>query len=257
MSIYHHFKKEEYPFVERALEMLRLVDERQIMRLTDFLDPRQLFILQSLTSQVQDVRVSASGGYDGAERVRALLHPSYIVPEDVDFGLCLFEIKGNQRFIAWEHRDVMGALLHVGIKREKFGDILVSEHSCQTVVAEEVADFVRMQVASIHRIPVSLQEISFAELTVPEKKGTNKTFTVLSARLDAIIGEVCNLSRAKALLPIRAGKCKVNHKIVEDPSHSIAQGDMISLGGFGRFEITEVTGPTKSGRLRLTAFIFS
>ncbi|QDX95156.1 hypothetical protein EEL30_24400 [Brevibacillus laterosporus] len=257
MSIYHHFKKEEYPFVERALEMLRLVEERQITRLTDFLDPRQLFILQSLTSQVQDVKVSASGGYDEAERVRVLLHPAYIVPEDANFRLCLFEITGNQRFVALEHRDVMGALLHVGIKREKFGDILLNGETCQTVVAEEVADFVRMQVTHIHRIPVSLQELPLTDVKASEKKGKNKSFTVLSARLDAIIGEVCNLSRAKALLPIRAGKCKVNHKVVEDPSHSINQGDMISLGGFGRFEITEVTGPTKSGRLRLTAFIFT
>lgn len=36
MSVYDHFRKEELPFVERALEMLTLVERKQAMRLTDF-----------------------------------------------------------------------------------------------------------------------------------------------------------------------------------------------------------------------------
>ena len=78
-----------------------------------------------------------------------LICPSYLRPEADDFKLTLFRIKGNQKFVQLEHRDILGALLHIGLKREKFGDILLNEGECQTIVASEVADFVTMQVAPL------------------------------------------------------------------------------------------------------------
>ncbi|MCK9910661.1 YlmH/Sll1252 family protein, partial [Microbacteriaceae bacterium K1510] len=237
MSLYHHFRKEELPFVERALELLTLVGRKQTMRLTDFLDPRQLEIFQSLTSQVSGVTVTASGGYPEAERVRAVLSPDYHVAEPEDYQLALVEIKADQRFLKLEHRDVMGALLHIGLKREKFGDILIGDSGSQVVIAAEVVDFVRSQVTQIHRVPVELSELTWEELRLPEQKLAEKQITVASPRADAVVGEVCNLSRAKALLPIRAGKLKINWKVVDDPSCPVETGDMLSLAGFGRFQV--------------------
>jgi len=251
MSVFDHFRKEERPFVERALEMLTQVERKQAMRLTDFLDPRQMMIFQSLASQVQDVQVSASGGYEGAERVRVLLHPDYLPVEREDYRLALLRIVADQRFHALQHRDVMGALLHAGLKREKFGDMLVDSDGCFAVVAEEVADFVCTQVTQIHRTPVSFEQISWEAFVPPAPRYSEKTITVPSPRIDAVLGEVYHFSRAKALVPIRAGKVKVNWKVVEDPSHPLQAGDMVSLAGFGRFKVLDLTGPTRSGRLRM------
>ncbi|WP_139489933.1 RNA-binding protein [Brevibacillus dissolubilis] len=257
MSIYNHFRKEELPFVERALEMLTQVERKQSMRLTDFLDPRQYEIIQSLHTQVSDVAVHSFGGYEGAERKRVLITPSYIQPELADYQLTLIQIKGNQRFVQLEHRDVMGALLHIGLKREKFGDILLHDGECQAIVASEIVGFVNMQVTQIHRIPVQIKEVPFDQILSVERQLREKTVTVASPRVDAVVGEVCNLSRAKALVPIRAGRLKVNFKVVDDPSYQVKEGDMISLQGFGRFEVLEVTGPTRSGRLRMMVGVYT
>ncbi len=251
MSVFDHFRRDELPFVERALEMLTLVERKQSMRLTDFLDPRQLSILQSLTSQVHEVSVSANGGYEGAERVRAVLHPDYFVVEESDYGLTLLRIQADQRFLTLEHRDVMGALLNVGLKREKFGDMMVGPAGCFVVIASEVADFVCSQVTHIHRIPVQFEPVDWREFQPPQSRLVEKSVTVPSPRVDAVLGEVYNLSRAKALVPIRAGKLKVNWKVVDDPAHPLQEGDMISLAGFGRFRVMELAGPTRSGRLRM------
>lgn len=251
MSIFDHFRKEERPFVERALEMLTQVERKQAMRLTDFLDPRQMMIYQSLASQVMDVAVTANGGYDGAERVRVLLHPEYMEVEREDFRLVLLKIQADQRFHALEHRDVMGALLNAGLKREKFGDMVTNADGWYAIVAEEVADFVCTQVTKIHRTAVQFERVGWEGFTPPAPSFTEKTVTVPSPRVDAVIGEVYNLSRAKALVPIRAGRVKVNWKVVEDPSHPLQVGDMVSLAGYGRFKLLDVSGPTRSGRLRL------
>jgi len=257
MSVFDHFRKEEHPFAERALELLTQTERKQAMRLTDFLDPRQVQILRSLRSQVRDVNVSVEGGYPGAERVRALIHPEYMPVEPEDYQLTLVEIKGNQRFVKLEHRDIMGALLHVGLKREKFGDILLHDGRCQFIAAREIIDYVRMQVTQIHRIPVVMEEVSWDKLLVPEEKLVEKTVTVSSPRVDALVGEVYHLSRAKALIPIRAGKLKVNWQVVDDPSHQVEAGDVVSLAGFGRFRVLEVGGQTRSGRLRIQVGIYA
>lgn len=251
MSVFDHFAKEERPFVERALEMLTLVERKQAMRLTDFIDPRQMAIFQSLASQVQDVKVSANGGYDGAERVRVLLHPEYLSVEHEDFRLELLRIKADQRFHVLEHRDVMGALLNVGLKREKFGDMVTEADGCYAIVAAEAVDFVCSQVTQIHRTSVQFERVPWEEFVPPAPRYVEKTITVPSPRVDAIIGEVHNLSRAKAVVPIRAGKVKVNWKVVEDPSHPLQAGDMVSMAGFGRFKLLDISGPTRSGRLRM------
>lgn len=257
MSVYDHFRKEELPFVERALEMLTLVERKQAMRLTDFLDPRQSAILQSLTSQVQDVVVSPWGGYEGAERVRVLLHPPYLTPETEEYRLSLLRIAADQRFHRLEHKDVMGALLNAGLKREKFGDMIVDASGCYAIVAAEVADFVRTQVTQIHRTPVAFEEVEWDSFTPPAESYQEKMITVASPRVDAVIGEVCHLSRAKAVIPIRAGKLKVNWKIVDDPSYPLEAGDMVSLAGWGRFKLLEASGPTRSGRIRLQVGILT
>lgn len=251
MSVMNHFRKEELPFVERALEMLTLVERKQTMRLTDFLDPRQLSIIQSVASQVQDVGVAASGGYEGAERVRAALYPDYVIMEREDYQLTLLQIIADQRFLTLEHRDVMGALLHIGLKREKFGDILVNEQGCFVVVASEIVDFVSSQVTHVHRVPVEIAQIEWEEFQRSPTKLQEKSITVASPRVDAIVGEVYNFSRAKALVPIRAGKLKVNWKVVDDPAHQLSIGDMVSLAGYGRFQLLDLSGPTRSGRLRM------
>ncbi len=255
MSIFDHYRKDELPFVERALEMLKQVERKQSMRLTDFMDPRQAHIVQSLTSQVADVRVEASGGYGGAERVRAVIHPAYLAVEQADFQLALMEIKGDQRFLQLQHKDVLGALLHIGLKREKFGDILLDEHGCQFVLANEMVDYVRSQVTHVHRLPEELIQIDWEQVRIGSKISKEKTITVPSLRMDAVIGEVLHLSRAKVLVPIRAGKVKVNWKISDNPADQLEAGDMISVGGFGRFQLKEIAGPTRSGRLRVTVGI--
>ena len=77
------------------------------------------------------------------------------------------------------------------------------------------------------------------------------SLSVASMRLDGIVSDVCRLSRAKALVPIQAGRCRVNFKTESDPSKPLKEGDVVSLQGFGRFRVLEVEGVNKKGRTRV------
>jgi RNA-binding protein YlmH len=252
MSIYEHFRKEEQPFIERAIDWLDQVENRHQRRLTDFLDPRQVYILNILKSKYPSVVLATSGGFLGAERCRVVLCQEYTTIDDMDFGLSAFQITGSSTaFDGLEHKDFLGALLSCGLKRDKFGDILLRPGFAQIVVAKEVASYVQLQLNQVHRTSVSLQEISLESLIAVDTQWKPSTITVPSTRADVVVGEVFHLSRSKVLLPIRAGHLKINWMVVDSPAFPIKAGDIVSLRGYGRFKVSSEEGQTRKGNTRL------
>ncbi|GAB7387644.1 RNA-binding protein [Bacillaceae bacterium] len=250
-NILKHFREEERPFAERVLEWIEFVGARYAPKLTDFLDPRQALIVQTLVNRDTDVFVQFHGGYEGAERKRAYLHPEHFAPDFADFQLALIELQKNDKFHKLEHRDYLGALLSLGIKREKFGDILFGDGACQIVVAQEIAEFVLLHLRQVHRQPVQPVAVSFAEITVPEQPVEHLAFTVASPRVDAVASDVFRVSRSKVLPLIKNGRLKVNWKVVDSPDERLKAGDVVSLKGYGRFKVLAVGGETKKGRIRV------
>lgn len=257
MSLLDHFHKDEHPFVERVLEMINRVENRMISVRTDFLDPGQVFIVQSLVKRSQGVFFSFFGGYDGAERVRVILYPEYQEPEPDDYGVKVMEISGGGgSYLTLDHRDYLGSLLGLGIRREKCGDIVVQEGYAQLLLGEEIFDYVRLHLTKVHKVAVEAKEIPLQQIQTVAKKGKTISFTVQSPRLDAILGDVFRLSRAKVLQPIRNGRVKVNWRTGTDPSLLLKQGDIISFKGLGRFEVVSLGKETRKGRIPVEVFLY-
>ncbi|RXT15021.1 RNA-binding protein [Ammoniphilus sp. CFH 90114] len=252
MSLYEHFRPEERPFIERAIDWLEQVDQQHHHRRTDFLDPRQIYILRNLSSRFQNLTLSSFGGYASAERCRVLIHQDYWLPEEEDYSLVAFEVTSpSPGFGQLKHKDFLGSLTGIGLKRDKYGDILVHSDSAQLIVAAEIADYVRLQLNQVHRLSVSLEQIRLGEITplIEEWKATH--LTVSSTRADVVAGDVFRLSRSKILPPIRAGHLKVNWMVVDSPSFQIREGDIVSLRGYGRFKVLKEEGMTRKGNIRL------
>lgn len=255
-SILMHFRPEERIFVERAQDWVRRAGQQHQAILTPFLDPREQWIVQTLVNRDPEVDCSAEGGYRNAERCRMILHPAYLSVAFEDFQLAFFRLKsksGRQL----EHREVLGALLSLGIKRETVGDLLPHQEGCDVILSEEIAFYVRSQLSRVGSERVELQEIPPKELIMTERQLCERLVTVSSMRLDAIVAEGYNLSRSRASALIKNGKCKVNWKIADQISEEVKEGDLISLRGYGRIYIQKVEGKTKKGRklVKITSFI--
>jgi RNA-binding protein YlmH len=252
MSVYDHFRSEERPFVDRVLDWIEQADERYRIRVTDFLDPRQVFILRSLSSKYPAVSITVSGGYDQAERCRAVIHPSDVVPAPNELGLTLIEVTSpSPGFTNLKHQDFLGSLLGIGLKRDKFGDILINQSRVQFIVADEVASYVQLHFHQVHRVSVSTQVIPIDNAAPIIHNWKPKGISVASTRVDAVVGDVFGLSRSKALPPIRGGHLKVNWMTVDSPSFLLQEGDIVSLRGYGRFKVLELQGTSKKGKIRL------
>lgn len=252
LDIQEHFHPDEREFVDKAWDWVVNAGEYHEVKLTDFLDPRQAFILQTLVNRHPDVHTAMNGGYDGAERCRAIVAPDYRDIDDEDMGLSVLSVhSGDQKFLELDHGDYMGSILSLGIKRSKIGDIHVLNDGCHTVVSQDIASYLHMNLNQVHRIHVQSEILPLELLRTSQVSLESMDITVASLRLDGISSDVYRLSRSKILVPIKAGRCRVNWKVKEDPSTSLKEGDIISIQGLGRFKVMEVSGLTKKGRYRV------
>ncbi|MBS4177194.1 RNA-binding protein [Lederbergia citrea] len=249
--IYQHFRPEEKEFIDQVTGWRQYVEDAYADKLTDFLDPRQQFILSSIIGDQGNISCKFFGGTDRCERKRALIFPEYFQPETDDFRLGLFEIHYPKKFIQLDHRMVLGSIMSLGLKREKFGDIIISGDRIQFFMAKEVADFVTLELNQIGKAKVSINKQKITEAVFSDEKLREIETTASSLRLDVILAAAYNISRQKAQNLVQQGHVKVNWEIVERPSFDCAEGDVLSARGLGRCNILEIQGKTKKDKLRI------
>ncbi|PYF07032.1 YlmH family RNA-binding protein [Ureibacillus chungkukjangi] len=247
-----HFRKDEQTFIEKVIGWQREVEDRFAPKLTDFLDPRERFIVSSIIGQANDLQVKTFGGFQEAERQRLFICPSYFEPSLDDFQITFFSINYPSKFVQLKHPDVLGALLSLGIERSKFGDIRIEENTIQFAAVGEVQDYILANLTSIGKSKVKLEYVKTTDqlITVTEEWFDN-TYTVASMRLDVILATVVNISRQKSQSLIKAGKVKVNWTVREDTSFEVQEGDVISARGHGRIKVMMTEGRTKKDKIRL------
>ena len=67
------------------------------------------------------------GGYEDAERRVAAFYAGE-APEPGDWPICALRLRWNARFSSPGHRDLLGAVMGLGIERETTGDIAMGEY---------------------------------------------------------------------------------------------------------------------------------
>lgn len=246
-----HFRKEEQPFIETVVRWVREVETMYAPKLTDFLDPRQRQIVFSIATN-SGIEVEAYGGFIDAERQRILLFPSYYSPETTDFLVTIFQLQYPSKFISLSHRDMLGALMSLGIDRSKYGDIRMSNETIQFAVTQELSTYLPIQFSSVGKAKVKLVEVLNPELwLLPTERWLEEVEIVSSLRLDTIVATLLHQSRQKAVALIQAGAVKVNWGIIDQSSFEVEVGDYLSIRGAGRFQIASIEGKTRKENIRL------
>ena len=190
------------------------------------------------------------GGYEGAERRMLFFLPDW--QEEADESESMTALRCTYRKEdTLTHRDFLGSLMAQGITREKLGDILVSEGSCDLIVSRDIAPYLLQNVTSAGRVKLSVSEIGLSGLNVPELKVKEIRDTVSTLRLDAVAASGFSMSRGKAQELISSGRVQLNHRETLKADAPVAQGDVVSARGLGKFEVAEVGGLSKKGRTAL------
>lgn len=251
-NVYQHFRNDERPFIDLVGDWLEQVSFQYAPYLTEFLDPRQAYILETLVRQESDLKFQFWGGYEAAERRRCIIYPEYYQPTQEDFELALFEVNYPKKFTNLSHGKVLGTLIGSGVKREMFGDILSDGENWQVFLAEEVASYVQLQVTKMGNVTVRLEPRNYTQILTPKDGWSEEKTTVSSLRLDTVISTIFNISRQRSKQLIEAGKIKVNWIEIQRPDFMLDLLDIVSIRGFGRLQLQEIEGKTKKEKIRLT-----
>ncbi len=232
--------------------LLEKVSTQECEQSTPFADPRQQEIALQLSRSFPVCGIVFAGGYPGAERARMLVFPRTRPPRE-DKSVTPLLISGSYPPDMLNHRDFLGAILGLGIKREMVGDIICRDAETLVFLVPEMADFVVQHLQQVGRYPVNgtIPEqipLSFiqGQERIKEIRGT-----VASLRLDAVAGLGFGLSRSRITPLVRGEQVKLNHQAISQPSRLVREGDLISLTGRGRVEVMEILGETRKGRISL------
>lgn len=244
----------EKKWAAKFLSLLKKVDATQHRQCSPFADPRQQEIARELLHYFPGLKCFFWGGYPAAERVKICLSPAYL-PGSEEKGVvsCLI-LRGNFPADMLSHRDFLGALLGLGLKREMIGDIIYQgAEKAYVLLDKELASYVRFNLKKAGRYHLKIEELPLEELKsdLAPRRVKEIEGTVASLRLDAVSGLGFGLSRSKIAPLIRGEQVKINHQVVKQPSKPVQEGDLISLAGRGRVEVMEIRGKSRKGRTHL------
>lgn len=197
------------------------------------------------------VRTLFYGGYEDAERMILINLPDYASLADNN-PLMIIRAEAAPGSRELTHRDYLGSLVGLGIKRELLGDILVRENGADIIVLEDIAEFIMMNYCQAGRTNLSLTQLPVSELIVPSVNRKTITDTVASLRLDSVLASAFGLSRGKAAEAIGRGIVFVNHVEITKTDYQVAEGDKITLRGKGKAKLAEVGGRSRKDRQYIT-----
>lgn len=235
-------------------------EDNAMITATNFLDERQrshISVLEKEQNQYTDTFYF--GGVPNAGKVAAVFVPKFFEVTDIDsFFLenpdecpfCLIRID-KDRFTSLTHRDYLGALMALGIKREMLGELLVDENGCFVPCVKSVKSFLINQLESVGRASVKVKEASFSEIARSEAKSEEIISFVSSLRLDNAVSAAFSVSRTKASQAIEKGLVFVNAVQTFKPDYKLSENCTLVFRGKGKAVVEEILGESKKGRLRI------
>lgn len=244
---------------ERLDDLISLARDKYMPGFTKFLDGSELVRAKEYLSGFKtDILSVAFGGFENAQRCVVGVFPKSIY-EFTDiaelekmFGFeCLYICGSGYR--EFNHRDFLGSILSLGVKRETVGEISVSDdkHSAFAVFLQPVGSYVASELENVANDRVKCRIVEISELPEIKHDYVSISATVASLRLDCVLAEALKTSREKAKRLIDSKCVSVNHTENEKCDFALSCGDLLSVRGHGRFALSECGEVTKKGRIKI------
>ena len=229
--------------LSRAYDAIELSERTGCPRFLGFLNEHEQLYLRDNISPKRDIMFY--GGYPDATRV--MLGAS---ADEYSFPIVALMFSYKPEFDL-RHRDFLGSLMALGLRRDTIGDILCEKGRAVVFVRDDVADYVLTQVTQIGRVGVSITYADLTDLPVPDDI-EELSFTLSSLRLDAFVAAVTNLSREKAARLIRSELVMIDHVVSTDVSKPLHEGATVTIRKYGKYVLSANSGLTRKGRLRFS-----
>lgn len=245
---------EEEQLKKRFLELADRAYTNCQYQFTGFLTLAETSLFLQTAREFPHVPFTLSGGIEDCERQMARLGSEEMMGYEEFFPICCIKAEPNMQKFADQlsHRDVLGALMNLGVERSTIGDILLCDNVAYIFCTEKMADYLTTELTQIKHTPV---RCSVTE-TLPDisvlRKIEEMRVQIASLRLDAVIAKVYNLSRGDSLELFSSKRVFVDGKLCENNSYGVKENEVVSVRGFGKFKYLAQEGVSKKGKLNVT-----
>lgn len=219
---------------------------------TDFLGLAELALFNEARRTMPEVKYTAFGGAEGAERVMIRFGDPEELCYEEDFPITAIKIEPlSQKFAdRLTHRDFLGALLNLGLERSRLGDIVIIENVGYLFAKSDVADFIISSLTRVKRTDVRLSVVD----TLPEGdlyRTERIRIQAVGERIDAVVAKVFSISREDSLGYFRRSLVFVDGRQCENNSYVLKENEKVSVRGLGRFIYRGYASTSRKGKLNI------
>lgn len=245
-------RTEEERFLMRHIEDLaRTAQGRGIPRYSSFLTDREQDLARAALNRAECTGFRFEGGYPDAERRIVCIEPPGSWSAN-PLRCVRLECQMAPGAALPTHKDYLGSLMALELKREALGDIVLPPDApgvAYVFALEAAAGLILRELCSAGRTHLHCTEQPLETLPVfPQAERRLCTATVSSLRLDAVLAAMLRCSRGAASELIAAGRVEINHLPTESAHAAVYEGDVFTVRGKGRFALTALPGKSKKDR---------
>lgn len=263
-------EQEEQYLRKHLIDLSRRAENKNIVTYSNFLNLNEISILCQTAKELYG-SYALFGGYEHAERKMAAFLPNCHYPaqsESLD-NEAIFSaparypisairlIPLHQKFAEMlTHRDILGSIMELGIKREMLGDIVVKDTNAVVLCTDSICDYLIDNCHQVRHTMIRCEKISISDFTY-EPSFVEKDGIIASFRLDTIIADVCKLTRSHAQKIISEGNAFINSQKILNNDHICRNGDILSVRHYGKYIIETSDKTTRKGKIKYRYKIYS
>lgn len=236
--------------VRKIADKAMHVNKNYTSAITEFINP---FVAELCLPLIKNfnIKYELFPSFEQGERKVFILYPDYLDSVEIGEFIVGLRINNCSKFKVLSHKDYLGALMSLGIDRNKTGDIYVYDDYADIVMHSDISDYIIYNLEKIGHNKVKAEIIDVNSVNYKEQEHEILNITSSSMRLDNIVKHITNKSREIASDMVRAGNVKINWQVEEKVATEIKEQDMISISRYGRFKISNLSGLTKSGKYKI------
>lgn len=250
-------KPEDKLLISKVFDKIEACKKKNLITNTDFLDLYQKAIVEKILNLVK-CNYYIYGGYEDADRVMLVIYPEKITEDIAKMHyknlVEIIRIKLPKSLNGeYQHKDYLSGIMKLGIRREKFGDILVSENGADIITSKEISKYLRenlVQLTRFNKAEIETNDIS--DINYTQTKKEELKIIIQSLRLDSIVAQLANTSRTKANEIITEGRVFINYENEKRIDKQVKENDIIVIRGKGKYEISKLEGNTRKNKQILT-----
>ncbi|MDV4152528.1 YlmH/Sll1252 family protein [Clostridium sp. AL.422] len=240
------FSEDDVNEAVKIYENYKLAYEKDITIFSNSFCSPNIWSFFEKNCQINDFKIVTNGIFEEAERRMIAFNNNY----DISYPIEILEIKNKSNFSALKHKDYLGAILSLGIERNKIGDIVVKEEKAYVPIVEDISSYIINNLSSIGRSPVEINLLNNIE-DLPSIDFEEILVNVQSLRLDSVVAKLANVSRSKAIELLDSSKVLVNYIKSKDKSQELLKGTRLTIRGYGKYIVGDTIGKTRSGKQRI------